>query len=137
MDKHQKNFQLLIALADRLSYKPGYNFLVERIDTETARVSLRCKELPDSQPDEEVVGLTVNNTVQLSDVVIPGDALQAFARVVADFEIHEAAEFFKFDGHQIFLPHGWDLESGGFTWNDFINLNGKFLRALKWFLKGF
>lgn len=124
-------------VAQRLTYKPGYTFLVRSVDRETALISLRCPSLPNALQPDTVVGLTVNNTVRLSTIISPLDALHAFARVIADFELHEAAEFLKLDGQRIFLPHGWSNDSNeaaGFTWSDFTNLSGRFLRALREFI---
>lgn len=126
---------LLNKLATRLSYKPGYNFLVRQVNEETVLVSLRCPSLADSRQANDEVGLTINNTVKLSQIATLSDALQAFAQVVASLELHEAAEWFKVDNRQVFLPHGWGDDFGGFSWTDFSNLNGKFLSALKDFLE--
>lgn len=137
----EDNFMLLTKMAEKLSYKPGHSFLVKRIDDQTAEVSLRCPSLPNAnKPEEmtsEIVGLTINNTVILSTIISPIDALHAFTNVIVDFELHEAAENFKYNGRRVFLPHGWDNKSnegGRFTWTDFGNLSGKFLRALKQFI---
>jgi len=130
----QDNFMLLDQIAKRLSYKPGYTFLTRQVDNEKALISLRCPSLPHSQQKEEEVGLTINSTVKLSAIITPSDALHAFANLVASLELHESAEWFKIDERQIFLPHGWGDEFGGFKWDDFMNLNGKFLTALKNFM---
>lgn len=133
----EENFQYLYKVAEKLTYKSGYYFLVRRIDKETALVSLRCPLLPDSGKSGGLAGLTMNNTVTLSTIVSPGDALQAFAKVISDFELHEASEFFQFDGNRVFLPHGWNNDSDDtnkFSWKDFRNLSGKFLMGLKKFL---
>ena len=131
----EEGLELLNKIASRLTYKPNHYFLVRPIDGDKERVlvSLRCPTLPNSQGDDEA-GLTINNTVKLSKIITPMDALAAFANVVADFELHEASEFFKLDNRQIFLPHGWGDDTGGISWTDFINLNGKFLRALRRFI---
>ncbi|TAG87085.1 MAG: hypothetical protein EAZ09_09010 [Oscillatoriales cyanobacterium] len=131
----EENFMLLGELAKRLSYKPGYSFLIRRIDNEKALISLRCPSLPHSQEQGEEVGLTINNTVKLSAIVTPSDGLHAFANLVASLELHESAEWFKIDDRQVFLPHGWGDEFGGFKWEDFMNLSGKFLSALKKFIE--
>ena len=113
------------------------NRLKKLLDEQTALLSLSCKTLPNSVKPNEVAGLTINNTILLSEIATPSHALQAFAKVVADLELHEAAEFFQLDGERIFLPHGWDdgtSEIGGFVWSDFTNLSGKFLRALKYYI---
>lgn len=127
----EENFLILSELAKRISYKPGYTFSIRRIDNEKAFISLRCPSLPNSQEKGEEAGLTINNTVKLSAIITSSDALHAFANLVASFELHEAAEWFKLDDHQVFLPHGWGDEFGGFKWEDFMNINGKFLNALK------
>lgn len=132
-----ENYHYLESLLGRITYKPGFNFLLRRIDEQAALLSLQCKTLPNAVKPGEVSGLTINNTILLADIVTPSHALQAFAKVVADLELHEAAEFFQLDGERIFLPHGWDDgtdEIGGFAWSDFINLSGKFLRALKHYI---
>lgn len=132
-----ENYYYLESLLDRLTYKPGFNFLLRRIDEQTALLSLQCKTLPNAVKSGGVAGLTINNTISLAEIVSPSHALQAFAKVVADLELHEAAEFFQLDGERIFLPHGWDDstdEIGGFMWSDFTVLNGKFLRALKHYI---
>lgn len=131
----EENFLLLGKLAKRLSYKPGYSFSTRRIDNEKALISLRCPSLPHSQQEGEEVGLTINSTVKLSEIITPSDGLHAFATLVASLELHEAAEWFKIDERQVFLPHGWGDDFGGFKWEDFMNLNGKFLTALKNFME--
>ena len=131
----EESFAILCDLSKRLSYKPGYSFLVSRVDDESALVSLRCPSLPHSQQEGEDVGLTINTTVKLSTIVTPSDGLFAFANVVANLELHESAEWFKVDDRQVFLPHGWGDEFGGFKWDDFMNLSGKFLSALSDFMK--
>ena len=131
----EENFILLGEIAKRLSYKLGYTFSIHRIDEEKALISIRCPSLPHSQEEGEEVGLTINNTVKLSAIVTPSDALHAFANLVASLDLHKSAEWFKIDERQVFLPHGWGDEFGGFKWEDFMNLNGKFLRVLKNFIK--
>lgn len=134
----EENYQFLCQLKERLSYKPGYSFLVRRLDASTALVSLRCPSLPDSNNPEDEAGLTINNTVILSKITSPADALHAFANVIADLELHEAAEFFKLDSKRIFMPHGWSEDSDDtnrFRWSDFRNLSGKFLYAIKQFIQ--
>ncbi|MGB7057312.1 MAG: hypothetical protein WBD58_06375 [Geitlerinemataceae cyanobacterium] len=133
----EDHFNLLSELATRLSYKPGYKFFVRKIDTKEALISLRCPSLPDSRQEMDEVGLTINSTVDLSKIITLSDGLNAFAKLVASLELHEAAEWFKLDDRQVFLPHGWGDDFGGFTWNDFMNLNGKFLTALKNFIEDF
>lgn len=131
------NFHYLESMLERITYKPGFNFLLRRIDEQTALLSLQCKILPNAVKPGAVAGLTINNTILLAEIVTPSHALQAFAKVITDLELHESAEFFQLDGERIFLPHGWDdgtAEIGGFTWDDFTNLNGKFLRALKHYI---
>jgi hypothetical protein len=131
----EENFILLGEIAKRLSYKPGYTFSIRRIDDEKALISLRCPSLPHSVEEGEEVGLTINNTVKLSAIVTPSDALHAFTNLVASLELHEAAEWFKIDDRQVFLAHGWGDDFGGFKWEDFMNLNGKYLSALKSFME--
>lgn len=131
----EQNLELLKEMAGRLSYKPNHFFLVNRMDDETVLVSLRCPTLPNSM-GKGVAGLTINNTVKLANIITPMDALEAFANVVADFELHEAAEFLRLDDRQIFLPHGWGDDTGGITWGDFVSLRGKFLRSLREFIMG-
>jgi hypothetical protein len=133
----EEKFILLTKVAKKLCYKPNYVFLVRRVDDETALISLRCSSLPDSLKPRNIAGLTMNNTVKLSTIASPADALHSFAKVVADLELHEAAEFFQFDGRRVFLPHGWtdeSTEAGNFTWEDFRNLSGRFLSGIKDFL---
>ncbi len=130
-----KNLLLLTELVKRLSYKPGYSFLIRQIDQDTVLLSLRCPSLPDSRQENDEVGLTINNTVKLSKITTLADALQAFAEVIVSLELHEAAEWFKIDDSQVFLPHGWGDDFGGFSWTDFKNLNGKYLTVLKDFLE--
>jgi len=130
----EENFLLLTEPGKRLSYKPGYTFFTRRIDDEKALISVRCPSLPHSQLEGEEVGLTINSTVKLSVIVTPSDALHAFTNLVASLELHEAAEWFKIDNRQIFLAHGWGDDFGGFKWEDFMNLNGKYLSALKSFM---
>ena len=129
----EEKILLLSELAKRLSYKPGHTFLIGQVDREqeTVLLSLRCPSLADSGQEHDEVGLTINKTFKLSKITTLSDALQAFAEVISSFELHEAAEWFKLDGRQVFLPHGWGDDFGGLEWTDFTNLNGKFLRALK------
>ncbi|WP_420642436.1 hypothetical protein [Candidatus Leptofilum sp.] len=132
-----ENYHYLESLLERITYKPDFYFLLRRIDDRTALLSLQCKTLPNAVEPGKVAGLTINNTILLAEIKTPSHALQAFAKVVADLELHEAAEFFQLDRERIFLPHGWDDgtdEIGGFAWSDFTNLSGKFLRALKHYL---
>ena len=135
IDMTEEKILMLTNLADRLSYKPGYSFLIRQIDQETVLLSLRCPSLPDSRQENDEVGVTINNTVNLSKITTLSDALQAFAEVIVSWELHEAAEWFKIDGRQVFLPHGWGDDFGGFSWTDFKNLNGKYLTVLKDFLE--
>lgn len=137
----EENLSILVAVAEELSYKPDHIIVVRQNDDDTATISLRCKSLSDaSLNDSQVgdnVGLTINNTIELASIVSPLDAMHAFAQLIADFELHESAEFFKYKGRRVFLPHGWDNksnESGKFGWSDFVDLNGQFLRALKQFM---
>ena len=129
-------FAMLSDLMARLSYKPGYEFKLRRETDDRVTLSLSCLELPDAESGEKSVGLTISNTVPLSTIGSPLDAMHAFAAVVARFELHEAAEFFKLDAQTLFLPHGWAEDTSGmmhgnFNWLDFMNLGGRYLRALK------
>ncbi len=133
----EDHFNFLSEFATRLSYKPGSQLFVRKIDTKEALISLRFPSLPDSRLEMDEVGLTINSTVDLSKIITLSDGLNAFAKLVASLELHEAAEWFKLDDRQVFLPHGWGDDFGGFTWNDFMNLNGKFLTALKNFIEDF
>lgn len=136
-----ENLSILVNMAKKLTYKPGHTFIVRQLDEGTALISLKCPDLSDASlkgsETSDNIGLTVNNTIKLETIHSPLDAIQVFTQVIADFELHEAAEFLKYNGHRVFLPHGWDSksnEAGKFGWNDFIHLNGRFLRALKHFI---
>jgi hypothetical protein len=131
----EKGYLLLNEMVQRLSYKPGYTFSVRRVENDRAMVSLTCPSLPNSREGDNTVGLTINNVIKLATIVTPSDALQAFASVIARFELHEAAEFFQCDGRTVFLPHARGDDFGNFMWPDFINLGGKYLRAVQDFLR--
>jgi hypothetical protein len=124
-------FSLLAELMERISYKPGYEFALERVKTEVARVSLTCSTLPNSYEPTASIGLTIMNGINLRAIATPVDALQAFAAVVARFELHETSEFFKCDGRTIFDAHARGDSFGEFLWSDFTSLGGLYLRALK------
>jgi hypothetical protein len=124
-------YGLLAELMDRISYKPGYEFALERVKSDAARVSLTCLVLPNSHEPTATTGLTIMNGVNLKTIATPADALQAFATVVARFELHESAEWFKCDGRTIYDPHARGDSFGEFLWSDFTGLGGLYLRALK------
>jgi len=128
--------ELLRALAGRLSYKPGHVFGAEPCDAGHAMVSLGCRFLPDADGTQAAVGITVFERVELRTVETHADAMCAFARVVAKFELHESAEFFRVDGRSVFLPHRPGAERGGFSWEQFVGLGGQHLRALEERLAG-
>src|SRR5690554_4723687 len=122
------SFNILNDLASRLTYKPNYHFFVKPINRGFAQICLRCLVLPDSS-GSGYAGLTIRNTIELKKIQTHTDGLAAFANLVADFELHEATEFLRLDGTQVFLPHDWGDEMGGITWDDFSHLTGRFLRA--------
>lgn len=124
-------YSLLIELMERISYKPGYQFALKRVKTDVACVSLTCPTLPNSYEPTATIGLTIMNGINLRTIATPADALQAFAAVVARFELHETAEFFKCDGRTIFDAHARGDSFGEFLWSDFTSLGGLYLRALK------
>ncbi|MGH3217233.1 MAG: hypothetical protein ACRDPY_00645 [Streptosporangiaceae bacterium] len=124
-------YSLLVELMDRISYKPGYEFALERVKGDVARVSLTCNTLPNSYEPTATIGLTIMNGINLRTIATAADALQAFAAVVARFELHETAEFFKCDGRTIFDAHARGDSFGEFLWSDFASLGGLYLRALK------
>jgi len=124
-------YRLLTDLLERISYKPGYEFALERVKTDAVHVSLTCLSLPNSYEPAETTGLTIINGINLRTIATPADALQAFATVVARFELHEAAEWFKCDGRSVFDPHARGDSFGEFLWSDFTSLGGLYLRALK------
>lgn len=130
-----ENYRLLEELLERLSYKPDYTFALKRLDSDVVTVSLTSMSLPNSYEGDRIVGLTMYNTINLKRIETPADALQAFATVIARFELHEAAEQFKCDGRSVFLPHARGDSFGDFTWADFTNLGGLYLRAVKNFLR--
>jgi hypothetical protein len=116
---------------ERISYKPGYQFALERVKTDVARVSLTYLTLPNSYEPTAQTGLTIMNGINLRTIATTADALQAFATVVARFELHETAEFFKCDGRTVFDAHVRGDSFGEFLWSDFTNLGGLYLKALK------
>ena len=124
-------YSLLTELMERISYKPGYEFVLERIKDDSARVSLTCNTLPNSYDSTAVIGLAIMNGINLRTIATPVDALQAFAAVVARFELHESAEWFKCDERAIFDAHARGDSFGEFLWADFTSLGGLYLRALK------
>lgn len=121
---------LLTQLAARLRYKPAHRFVVIPLDTHHARIGLGCTSLPDACGQEEAVSITVYEQVRLVTIQTNADALLVFARLVASYEVHEAAEFFQLDGQSVFLPHRAGAEHGGFNWDDFQRLSGVHLRGL-------
>jgi len=121
---------MIQSLLRRLSYKPGCQFEVDLSEHDCARLSLTRRGLPSAAHDGAEFNLTIFESVQLSDIRTPADALQAVARLVARFELHEAAEFLQLDGHSVFLPHRPGAEFDGLSWSDFSNLSGRYLRAL-------
>jgi hypothetical protein len=126
-----QSYEILSNLAQRISYKPGYRFDVCRIDNNLAKISLTYTKLPNAQHlGDEIVGVTISNVIRIEMIMTASDALQAFASVIARYELHEAAEFFKLDGDTVFLPHRCGDMFGDFRWQDFVNLGGKHLRAL-------
>jgi hypothetical protein len=130
-----QNYELLSELVQRISYKPGYQFAVCRVDDDFVKISLTCPALPDAHLGNETVGLTISNVIRLETILVSSDALQAFASVIARYELHEAAEFFQLDGTTVFLPHRCGDKFGDFRWQDFVNLGGKHLRSLNSQLK--
>ncbi len=126
-----EGYKLLQEFSERLTYKPNHYFGVEKIDEQKARIFLGCKCLPDSTGKHDIVGITIHDLVDLNGIRTKSDVLHAFVALVAKFELHEAAEFLRVDGNIVFLPHRPGAEQGGFTWLDFINLGGRYLRALK------
>ena len=124
-------FSLLAELMERISYKPGYKFELERVKADAVRVSLTCLTLPNSYKPTETTGLTIMNGINLRTIATSADALQAFATVVARFELHEAAEFFKCDNRTVFDAHARGDSFGEFIWSDFTSLGGLYLRVLK------
>lgn len=126
-------FEILENLSSRLTYKPHYSFFVVPIDNRFAQLCLRCLVLPDSS-GSGYAGLTIRNTIDLDRIQTLNDGLVSFAKLVADFELHEATEFLKLDDEQIFLPHDWGDEMGGMQWTHFIDMSGRFLKALKNFI---
>lgn len=131
MKDMEAGYRLLSELMERLSYKPGYEFALERIKSDVVHVSLTCLTLPNSYEPTATTGLTIVNGINLRTIATPADALQAFATVVARFELHEAAEFFKCDGSTVFDAHARGDSFGEFVWSDFTGLGGLYLRALK------
>lgn len=124
-------YKLLQEFSERLTYKPNHYFGVDKIDEQRARIFLGCKFLPDSTGKHTTVGITIHDSVDLNGIRTKSDVLQAYVALVAKFELHEAAEFLRVDGNIVFLPHRPGAEQGGFTWLDFINLGGRYLRAVK------
>ena len=124
-------YSLLAELTERISYKPGYEFALERVKTDVARVSLTCPTLPNSYEPTATTGLTIINGINLRTIATTADALQAFAAVVARYELHETAEWFKCDRRTIFDAHARGDSFGDFIWSDFTSLGGLYLRALK------
>jgi hypothetical protein len=124
-------YSLLAVVMERISYKPGYAFALERIKTDAARVSLTCLTLPDSYDPTATTALTIMNGINLRTIATSADALQAFATVIARYELHEAAEWFKCDGRTVFDAHARGDSFGEFVWPDFTSLGGLYLRALK------
>lgn len=127
---------LLSSLASRLGYKPGHVFGVKAADAEHAMISLGSRSLPDAAQVHPAVAITVFERVALKTIETPADALRAFALLVAKFELHEAAEFFRVDGRSVFLPHRAGAERGEFGWEQFTGLAGVHLRALAEHLAG-
>jgi hypothetical protein len=125
-----RSFGLLTDLAPRLSYKPGYRFSVERVGSELVQVSLTYPVHPHAVRESDSFGLTISDTFRLAKILAPSDALQAFATVIARYELHEAAEFFRVDGSTVFAPHRCGDAYGDFSWPDFSNLGGKHLQCL-------
>jgi len=123
-------YRLLAELLERMTYKPGYEFALERVNADRAHVSLTCLSLPNTYQPEVTTGLTIVHGISLRTIAAPADALRAFAMVVARFELHEAAEFFKFDGRSLFDAHARGDSFGEFLWSDFTNLGGLYLRVL-------
>ncbi|HEX3961604.1 MAG TPA: hypothetical protein VHZ03_34095 [Trebonia sp.] len=124
-------YSLLAELMERISYKPGYEFALERLKTDAARVSLTCLTLPNSYDPAATTGLTIMNGINLRTIATSADALQAFATVVARYELHETAEWFKCDRRTVFDAHARGDSFGEFLWSDFTSLGGLYLRALK------
>lgn len=124
-------YRLLGELVGRLSYKPGYEFGLERVKDDVARVSVTCLALPNSYEPTTTTGLTIMNGINLRTIATLSDALQAFAMVIARFELHESAEWFKCDGRTIYDAHARGDSFGEFLWSDFTGLGGLYLRALK------
>lgn len=124
-------YSLLAELMERISYKPGYEFTLERVKTDVARIALTCPTLPNSYEPTAIISLTIMNGINLRTIATPVDALQAFATVVARFELHESSEFFKCDGRSVFDAHARGDSFGEFLWSDFTSLGGLYLRALK------
>lgn len=123
-EKIAENYSLLVHLAKSISYKPGYTFSIEHHDTDTALISLCCPNLPSCDNENDTACLIISNTVNLSSISVLRDALKAFTRVIADFELHEATEFLRLKGNQLFLPHADEKESGDLNWIDFRNVGG-------------
>jgi hypothetical protein len=130
-----RGYELLNEIAQRISYKPGYQFAVCLVDDNFVKVSLTCPALPDAHLGNKPVGLTISNVIRLETIMAASDALQAFASIIARYELHEAAEFFQLDGATVFLPHRCGDNFGDFRWQDFVNLGGKHLRSLNSQLK--
>lgn len=131
-----RGFGLLTDLAPRLSYKPDYRFAVERVGSELVQISLNYPRHPHAVRESDSFGLTISDTFRLAKILAPSDALQAFATVIARYELHEAAEFFRLDGATVFAPHRCGDAYGDFSWTDFSNLGGKHLLCLCNLLKG-
>jgi len=123
-------YRLLSELLQRVSYKPGYEFALERIKDDAARVSLTCRTLPNSHEPSATTGLTIMNGISLRTIATPADALQAVATVIARFELHESAEWFRCDGRTVYDAHARGDSFGEFVWSDFTGLGGLYLRVL-------
>lgn len=91
----------LQAHLERLSYKPGWEFIVYEGAWEGQHLAITV-ELPDSATDGTI-------TLDVHSALPPMPSLNYFERWlcwrICRIETHEAREFFKRDGWSVFNPH--------------------------------
>lgn len=95
---HEEVWEIL----QKISYKPGWSFDFEESSFRTITVAATVKNSRDNPLWEE---LTMRMSVPFDPRMTKKEFLFQVMRIVAEIELHEVQEFFRYDGKVIFDPH--------------------------------
>jgi len=94
-----------------VEYKPRYAIECEMVEISNLRIMVHFFEVPDSKNPNKIINVTHSTYLTWRELERMDEkaAIRFIFDRIIDAERHEAMEFFKVDGRQIFDPHENDM----------------------------